>query len=183
MLKIRTTTDADLQNILMVEGKAFGKEQGPEIVQLVDDLLKDPTAMPLLSLIAEDDEKPVGHILFTRTEIEESEAPVSSAILAPLAVAPEFQAQGVGGKLIEEGLKQLAKSGVDLVFVLGHPEYYPRHGFQPKAEAMGFEPSYPVLKKNEAAWMMQELRLGVIGNVAGKVICCDALDKPQYWHE
>jgi len=183
MLKIRNTTEADLETILMVEKKAFGEKQGPEIEQLVDDLLKDPTARPLLSLIAEDDGLPVGHVLFTQTQIEGSEASISSAILAPLAVVPEVQAQGVGGQLIKEGLRQLKEAGVDLAFVLGHPEYYPRHGFKPKAGALGFEATYPIPEKDAGAWMVQELRPEIIGSVQGKVICCDALNKPQYWVE
>ena len=183
MLRIRTTTDSDLQNILMVEQKAFGEKQGAEIVQLVDDLLKDPTAMPLLSLIAEEDGKSIGHILFTQTQIEGSKIPVSSAILAPLAVVPEAQAHGVGGQLIKEGLRQLKDAHVDLIFVLGHPGYYPRHGFKPKAGALGFEATYPIPEKDADAWMVKELRPGIIGSVQGKVICCDALNKPQYWVE
>ena len=183
MLKIRNSTEADLENILMVEQEAFGKKQGAEIVQLVDDLLNDSTAMPLLSLIAENDGQPVGHILFTKVQIEGSEIPVSSAILAPLAVVPDAQAKGIGGKLIDEGLRLLTESGVDLVFVLGHPGYYPRHGFRPKAGALGFEATYPIPEKDADAWMVQELRPDIIGSVQGKVICCNALNKPQYWVE
>ena len=48
-----------------------------------------------------------------------------------LAIVPDAQKQGIGGKLIEQGLEFLSKSRVDLVFVLGHPEFYPRYGFKP----------------------------------------------------
>ncbi len=76
----------------------------------------------------------------------------------------------------------MSESGVELVFVLGHPDYYPRHGFKP-AGALGFEAPYPIPDKNANAWMVQELRTGAIDSVSGKVICADALNQPEHWRE
>ena len=90
--------------------------------------------------------------------------------------------EGVGGLLIREGLKRLSEAGVDLVFVLGHPGYYPKHGFQ-TAGVLGFEAPYPIPEKDAGAWMVQELRSGVIGRVSGTVQCCDVLNQPQHWRE
>ncbi|MDM8564234.1 N-acetyltransferase [Candidatus Halobeggiatoa sp. HSG11] len=181
-MKIRKSTESDLNDVLYVETQAFGKYEGPEIATLVDELLSDPSAMPLLSLIAVINEQTVGHILFTKAYINSLKDSISTVILAPLAVIPNVQAKGVGGELIKEGLRMLSESGVDLVFVLGHPEYYPRHGFKP-AGVLGFEASYPILEKNANAWMVQELHPGVIGSVSGKIMCADALNKPEYWCE
>ena len=103
-------------------------------------------------------------------------------ILAPLAVIPDKQSRGVGGRLIREGLRLLSESGVELVFVLGHPEYYPRHGFKP-AGALGFEAPYSIPDEHADAWMVQELCPGVIGRVSGKVMCADVLNQPEHWRE
>ena len=154
-MEIRKSTESDLNDVLDVETQAFGNEKGPEIAELVNGLLIDPTAMPLLSLLAVNDVQAIGHILFTRAHIADSENSVSSVILAPLAVIPEAQSQGVGGQLIKAGLRLLTDLGVELVFVLGHPEYYPRHGFKP---AIGFEAPYPIPEIHANAWMVQELR-------------------------
>ena len=115
--------------------------------------------------------------------------PATAVLLCELAETmivatphPDSPGQGVGGHLIEEGLRRLSASGVDLVFVLGHPDYYPRHGFRP-AGALGFKAPYPIPDKNADAWMVQELRPGLIGTVRGTVVCADALDKPEYWRE
>jgi len=54
--------------------------------------------------------------------------------LAPVAVRPEFQKQGIGGELIREGLKVCLQLGYDSVIVLGHPEYYPKFGFEPASK-------------------------------------------------
>jgi len=180
MVNIRRTRDSDLAAICDVHREAFGQGQGQEIVDLVCGLLSDETAVPLLSLAAEIDGQVVGHVLFTAVRVQGSEQPVVAQILAPLAVLPEHQSAGVGGALVHEGLKQLAASGVELVFVLGHPNYYPQFGFRP-AGALGFEAPYRIPAEHEDAWMVQELTSGVVGRVQGRIQCAEVLDQPQHW--
>ena len=174
---IRETSDADLNGVLLVEGAAF---DGGQEVEFTRALLADPTAKPLISLMAFIDDQPAGHILFTAARLVNSEVAVS--FLAPLAVIPKFQRRGIGGSLIKNGLERLSKSGVDLVFVVGHPQYYPRHGFT-QADKLGFETPYPMSAEHADAWMVRALRPDVIGSVAGKVICCDTLNKPELWQQ
>jgi putative acetyltransferase len=176
---IRETKDADLKDILFVEREAFNSNKEADLTK---DMLADPSAKPFISLLAYIEEQPAGHILFTAGHLSNAPKKVSISFLAPLAVIPKFQRQGIGGALIKKGLELLSKSHVDLVFVVGHPEYYPRHGFTP-AGKLGFETPYPVLEKHANAWMVQALRPNVIGSVSGKVICCDALNKPELWRE
>ncbi|MCJ7695841.1 MAG: N-acetyltransferase [Anaerolineaceae bacterium] len=181
-MQIRPTKESDLHDVLLIHKAAFGNENGQEMADLVNGLLIDPSAMPILSLIAIKDNQAIGHILFTKAQIIDSNQSISAVILAPLAVIPAAQSQGVGGQLINEGLKRLSESGVDLVFVLGHPEYYPRHGFK-KASILGFDAPYPIPQEHADAWMVQELRSGVIGSVSGKVQCSDVLNQPEHWRE
>jgi putative acetyltransferase len=181
-LEVIKTKKSDLNDVLCIEKEAFGADEGPVIVNLVNGLLNDPTAMPILSLMAINNAKAVGHILFTKALITNSSFPVKAVILAPLAVIPEAQKKGVGGELIKEGLNHLKERGVQLVFVLGHPEYYPRFGFK-TAGLLGFEAPYPIPEKNANAWMVQELQSGIIGKVTGKVQCSDVLNHPEYWRE
>ena len=178
-MHIKEAEDTDLDGVLLVERAAFG---GEEEAGLVADLLRDPTAKPLLSLLACEDDRPVGHVLFTAASLEKPQAPLSAAILAPLAVVPDAQKRGIGGKLIARGLKLLSESGVDLVFVLGHPEYYPRHGFRP-AGPLGFEAPFPIPAKDADAWMVQALRPDVPAAAGGRVVCADAMNRPEYWRE
>lgn len=178
-LQIREAVETDLNDVLQIERLAFGYEKEADLVR---DLLHDFSAKPVLSLLAFQKNRALGHILFTTAKLSGSQGPASIVILAPLAIVPDAQKQGVGGKLIEKGLELLSKSRVDLVFVLGHPEYYPRYGFKP-AGALGFEAPYPIPDVHANAWMVQALRLGVIGSVSGKVICADALNKPEHWRE
>ena len=176
---IRTATDADLNEVLSVERLAFGHATEAELVRV---LLDDPSAKPFVSLLALTNDRAVGHILFTAARLTKTDQTASITILAPLAIVPDAQKQGIGGMLIERGLQLLSKSGVDLVFVLGHPAYYPRYGFKP-AGRLGFEAPYPIPDEHADAWMVQAIRPGVIGTVRGKVMCADALNQPEYWRE
>lgn len=181
-MHIREGSSSDLEDILLVERLAFGEEEEAELVK---NLVSDRSAYPILSLLAFQDDHPVGHILFTNAHLRNNQntlLSLSLAILAPLAVVPDAQKQGIGGKLIEKGLELLSKSRVALVFVLGYPEYYSRHGFKP-AGRLGFDAPYLIADKNADAWMVQALRPGVIGSVSGQVICADTLNKPEYWQE
>ncbi len=175
---IRRALDSDLDDVLSVERAAFGAD---DEVNLVRELLGDASAKPIVSLIAFQESRALGHILFTKASLE-AEAKLSISLLAPLAVVPDAQNQGIGGELIKCGLRLLSESGVDLVFVLGHPNYYSRYGFKP-AGKLGFEAPYPIADKNSDAWMVLGLHPGVIGSISGKVACADKLNKPEYWCE
>lgn len=177
-LRIREALASDLESVLAVEHAAFGAD---DVVNLTSDLLRDPSARPLLSLLAFEDRRAVGHILFTNAHLE-PDTGLSISILAPLAVLPDFQNKGIGGRLITLGLEILSKAGVDLVFVLGHPTYYPRYGFEP-AGNLGFDAPYPIPEQDSGAWMVIALKPGLIGKFRGRVVCADQLDKPEHWRE
>jgi predicted N-acetyltransferase YhbS len=183
-LRMRKALDSDQQAIADTTFAAFGHTEGQEIADLVTGLSGDPTAQPLLSLVATADDNVVGHILFTNTRIAHAQQTekIRSAILAPLSVHPEYQSQGIGGGLIKAGLKALAAAGVELVFVLGHPGYYSRFGFTP-AGVEGLEAPYPIPPEHADAWMVQELRPGMIERTSGTVLCADMLNDPRHWQE
>jgi putative acetyltransferase len=170
---------SDLEDVLSVERAAFGED---DEAMLVCNLLDDPSAQPLLSLLAREGEQAVGHILFTAARLDGAPQMVSIAVLAPLAVVPEAQTRGVGRQLIERGVQLLSESGVELVFVLGHPTYYPRHGFAP-ASSLRFVPPFPIPPKDEMAWMVRALGTEVIDSIHGRVVCADSLNKLEYWRE
>ncbi len=182
MVDIIEATESDQAAIRHIHLAAFGPTEGREIADLVDELVKDATAAPLLSLIARADHAPIGHILFTAVTLEGGAGPVSARILAPLGVMPDHQGRGVGSALVNEGLKRLAESQVDLVFVLGHPGYYPRYGFEP-AGVHRLNAPYPIAPANADAWMVKALGPGLLGRVQGTIRCADALNHRRYWVE
>lgn len=177
---IRLTTKEDLNTIYSVESLAFGYDKEAE---LCIQLLNDKSAQPYVSLLAFCNKKAIGHILFTRASIEDQNTDSLIHILAPLAVIPKFQKQGIGGLLIQKGLEKLKLMGSELCFVLGHIDYYPKYGFINDAKKLGFPAPYPIPEKFKDAWMIQELKEGSIKSLNGRVICCDELNKEEHWRE
>lgn len=179
---IRPSHEGERDVILEVHLNAFGDDEGPVIATLVDQLLDDASGRPIYSLVAESDGRIVGHVLFTAVTIEPSTKQSKHQILAPLAVLADQQRRGIGGLLIREGFRRLSDDDVDLVFVLGHPDYYLRFGFKP-AGVRGFQAPYPIRDEHADAWMIHELRTGAIDSCEGTVKCCDALNDRKYWIE
>jgi putative acetyltransferase len=180
MTNIRSATEADLQDILRLHEVAFGPDEGPVIATLVRELLEDETAAPRLSLLATRAGEAVGHILFTAVQLDGAARPVPAVILSPMSVLPDSRAQGLGGQLIRAGVERLVELGLELVFVLGHPEYYPRHGFVVAGE-QGLDAPYPIAPEHASAWMVRELRGGVLGLVQGRVRCAQTLSRAELW--
>lgn len=176
-MRIVEASAADSDAALRVVRAAFARD---DEAALVAALLHDPTAQPRLSLLALLANKPVGHVLFTRVVLAGASRRVRAAILAPLAVLPEFQRQGVGRALIERGAGMLLASGVQLLFVLGDPAYYTRCGFAP-ASPHDLRAPYPIVP--EEAWMVRPLVPNVLGSFTGVIACAESLAKPEYWRE
>ena len=179
-ITIRETTLSDFDDIMTVIKLAFGYHKEAE---LAADLLADPTGEPVVSLLAFAGDEPVGHILFTRAYFAGQEHSPMMHILAPLAVKPEYQRQGVGGMLIRAGIERLRTMGSHLVFVLGHKDYYPRHGFIPDAGAHGYPAPYPIPEEFKDCWMVQPVSPDGFDVGKGNIACCEAMDKPEHWRD
>lgn len=122
---IRGEAPADTAAIRSVNMAAFG---GAQEAALVDALRADGDLV--LSLVAEADAMIVGHLAFSRMQVAQDGGDSPAVALAPLAVTPDQQRQGIGSALVKSALKLLSESGELLVFVLGEPGYYGRFGFR-----------------------------------------------------
>ncbi len=155
---IRPEKTADIARIREININAFGEKTEAD---LVDALRK--SGIPLISLVAEEDNSAIGHIVFSPVTIDNGCSGISVAGLAPMSVLPEFQRKGVGSMLVREGLKQCKQAGYAAVVVLGHPEYYPRFGFVPSV-TYNIKSDYDV---PENAFMIMELTEGSLKECRG----------------
>jgi len=126
-MRIRTEEEKDWLAVYAVNAAAFETEAE---ARLVDALRQQ--ARPIVSLVAENDEAVVGHIMFSPVSLT-GHADMKIMGLGPMAVAPKHQRKGIGSALVPYGLERCRQLGVGAVVVLGHPEYYPRFGFAPSS--------------------------------------------------
>lgn len=122
MIELREEQPADIAAVRRVNRAAFEQDQEAD---LVDALRSAGAAM--LSLVAVVDGEVVGHLLYSPATI----GTLSGAALAPMAVLPDRQRQGIGTRLVETGNRMLKDFGCPFVVVVGHPRYYPRFAFVP----------------------------------------------------
>jgi putative acetyltransferase len=158
VVTIRPETPADVPRVRYVNELAFAQ---PFEADLVDRLRQ--TCPDSLSLVAEDDVL-VGHILFTPVVVDNAARRVVGMGLAPMAVLPDRQRQGIGSQLVRRGLDILRERRCPFVVVVGHPEYYPRFGFEP-ASTHGLASQWEGMP--DAAFMVLVLDVPAMAGVAG----------------
>lgn len=158
-LLIRPEQSHDRDAVRLVNERAFG---GHEEADLVEALHRAQAAV--VALVAEIGAEVVGHILFSPVTVEHSRGQRLLG-LAPMAVEPGYQKQGVGSLLVRQGLALCRTAGADGVVVLGHAEYYPRFGFA-TAQRFSLRCEYDVPAD---AFMAIELHHGSLVGVSGLV--------------
>lgn len=162
MIKIRQENKEDYEEVYNVVKRAFesaehsdGNEQ-----DLVVNLRKSQNFISELSLVAIQDKRIVGYILFTKINIGE----YKELALAPLAVLPEYQKQGIGKKLIKEGHKIAKKLGYHYSIVLGSEKYYSKSGYVP-ASRYGIKAPFEVSNENFMAIKLNDTNFKISGTV------------------
>ena len=162
MIEISKEEKNDYEEVYNVVKTAFkkAKESDGNEQDLVVNLRNSDNFVPELSLVAKKDDKVVGYILFTKIQIGKYE----ELALAPLAVLPEYQRQGIGSKLIKEGHKIAKEMGYHYVVVLGSDKYYPKFGYE-KASKYGIKPPFDVPDENFMAIKLNDLSEEIKGTV------------------
>lgn len=158
-LLIHTETTADHEAIREVNRLAFGRHDEA----LIADALRDGGHVRA-SLVAEIDRQIVGHALFSDLPIVGETATFPALALAPMAVLPEYQRQGIGSQLIRRGLDTCREHGHRIVIVLGHPIFYRRFGFSSELARQLDSPF-----SGKASFMAMELVEGALSGVSGRV--------------
>lgn len=162
MIHVRPERPKDYAAIDEVNRLAFGEENEAQLIGK----LRDASGFdPQLSLVAHSDDTVVGHILLSPVAIATLPADVPALALAPMAVLPEFQYQGIGSELMRSGLAACRRQGHKIVILIGHPGYYPRFGFRP-AHKFGLQAPFEV---PDEAFMALELVPGALANTSGTV--------------
>lgn len=138
MITIRKEENRDRKLVSLIYKAAFGQ---PTEADLVEALYK--SCPERLALVAEEHGQVVGHILYTPATITSDDGKIITGMgLAPFAVTPDLQGQGIGSRLVRVSLAILKEQRCPFVIVLGHPQYYPRFDFVP-AEKFNIRCQWP----------------------------------------
>jgi putative acetyltransferase len=157
--QIRREQPGDVLSIREVNDRAFGRVDEGAVIEVLRGSCEG-----LMSLVAVVEGRVVGHILFSPVELEADDgATVRGLGLAPLAVLPEWQQQGIGTELARAGLVAIAETPCPFVVVLGHSRYYPRFGFE-KASSHGIRCQWHVA---DEAFMVLILDVEAMRGVSG----------------
>ena len=159
MIKIREEREADYDAVRIVNDRAFG---APEEGKIIEKLRKK--CQETVSLVAVLDERIVGHIFFSPVTIDNEDKQVIGMGLAPMAVLPDFQKQGIGSLLVKEGLRRIKETDCPFIIVLGHVDYYPRFGFE-RASKYGLKCQWDGVP--DEAFMILWLNESMMNNVSG----------------
>ena len=152
-----------------------GQDEGELIGNLVFELQETTDANDIFGFIARDEKILIGCVFFTRLEFDNK---ISAFILSPVAVATQYQKQGIGQKLIKFGIDHLKANNVKLLFTYGDPNYYSKIGFKCISESIAKAPlklTYP------EGWLAQSLDSDNIGPISGNSACVSALNNQKYW--
>lgn len=160
MIVIRTEKETDISAIYAVETDAFGRTSEAEVVNKARD-----KGYVVVSLVAVEGDQIVGHALYSRVALVNEHEGETAVALGPIGVLSTHQKQGIGGQLIAEGNRLCKIAGFDFVFVLGHPTYYPKFGFNPTAP-FGIRSQYDV---PDEVFMVCELTPGSLANKKGMI--------------
>jgi putative acetyltransferase len=159
-MEVRSEKPQDLEAIRRVNIAAFGRVGEADLVDQLRGI------RPTFSFVAVKSSQIVGHLFFSPVEVVGKcvdNFPILG--LAPLAVLPEYQRQGIGAMLIHYGMEECTRLGFKAVVVLGSPAYYPLLGFTPaKEKRLRCEYSVP-----DEAFMVLELESGALARCVGIV--------------
>lgn len=131
-MNIRKEEEKDYNQVFELIEKAFENEEYSDHREqfLVERLRNSDSFVPDLSLVCEMNGLTVGYISLTKIKINHSDFSYDSLALAPVAVLPNYQGNGIGGHLIEFAHKKARELGFESIILLGHPTYYPKFGYR-----------------------------------------------------
>ncbi|HAO06410.1 MAG TPA: N-acetyltransferase [Chryseobacterium sp.] len=159
MILIRKEQATDYDAIQYVNDQAFNQPQEGNVIRKIRE-----TGADILSLVAEMNNEIIGHIFFSEAALANHPEVKNGMGLAPMAVLPQYQQQGIGKMLIKKGIELLKERDIPYVIVLGHETYYPKFGFE-KASKYGLISQWDEVP--DEAFMIMILDKNLISKISG----------------
>ncbi|MBK1879067.1 GNAT family N-acetyltransferase [Pelagicoccus mobilis] len=176
-MKIRNAKLADEAVIREIYLEAFPAEEREEVADLAIELLKEESDPSVLSLVAEEGGRVLGHVAFSPV-FSKIKGNIVGYTMAPLAVETTKQRKGTGSRLVRKGMEEIVHCGVSALLVYGDPAYYSRFGFSPEV-AERFLPPYKL--QYPFGWLGIVLNEAEMPKSTIPISCVKPLRKPELW--
>jgi putative acetyltransferase len=134
-MDIRIMHPDEFEEMRELSVAAFGDD--PQIRHLLDVMHDSWGWQDELCFVAEREGELVGQVLYSHAWVDAPDRLVDVLLLSPIGVRPDLQRSGVGKQLMRQSLEVVANRDEPMVFLEGHPSYYPQFGFVP-ASGLGF---------------------------------------------
>lgn len=168
-------TETVVQFFFQTFSDSEGEREGKVIGGLVKELIGTTEPHDMSGFCASKGHDILGCIFFSRLWLS-SDKP--TFLLSPVAVSTQHQKQGIGQKLINYGLEDLRKNGVELVVTYGDPAFYSKVGFEKISESTI---TAPYTLSHPGGWLAQSLNSKGIAPEPGAARCVPAFKKPELW--
>jgi putative acetyltransferase len=176
-MNIRTATPNDADAVRCVHLSAFPEAERDIVARLAVDILYEEAIPPVLALVSEIDDSVVGHVAFSPVKTCDTNKHVGY-ILAPLAVNPSYQKQGIASLLIQVGIEHLSALGPGMLLVYGDPKFYSRYGFTAD-HARHYTPPYQL--QHAFGWQGMAMRDYQSRSRTIDISCVPSLYNPLLW--
>ncbi len=175
---IRPVVPDEYEAVAEVHRAAFGSSVEADLALA---LMRDADFVPSLSFAAEDSGRLVGSVVFSRAWLERDDGKpgIPLLLLAPLAVVPDAQHDGIGSTLVEAAVALARDSGEIAMLVFGDPAFYGRFSFV-DAGPSGIRTPHPA--EPQWGWQVLELAPGFLP-APGVARVAAPLDAPEMWRE
>ena len=175
MITLREAGLSDRAGIDTLYRAAFPDDEGPAVAAVAARLAEEAGALATLSLVADADGQPVGHVAFSPVLADDAPGWLGY-LLAPLAIHPGHQRRQLGSRLVTAGIGHVSALGAAALLVYGDPGYYGRFGFRAEL-ATRYLPPHPL--SQPAGWQARLLKPA--SHPPLRLRCAAPLDDPALW--
>ena len=168
-IKLRIEQSSDYHETENITREAFWNHYSPGCDEhyLLHIMRNHPKFVPELDIVAEHNNKIVGNVVCLKSFIMADDGNQYEVLsLGPISVLPEYQQQGIGGRMIALTKKLASEMGFRAILLCGDPDYYLRQGFIP-AETLGIRTEDKIYATD---LHVCELNDNALANVKGRYI-------------
>ena len=168
-MNIRLETPEDYREVEELTREAFWNVYAPGCVEhfVLHHYRSNPDFIPELDFVMEEDDRIIGHVMYSRAEIIRDDGNVLPAwTFGPISIHPDWKRKGYGLKLLNYSIEKAREMGIGVLCMEGNIEFYKHAGFV-LASSLGIHYHAEPKESEVPYFLAQELIPGYLGGVEG----------------